>query len=219
MASVAPALGSSMMPGLSSAPTPFQLPLALPRGFSALEQRLPVSGLLLNLLSRTACIDFASPGVEERLHQLLFDLVIQTAGAALSPQPVHPIQGHLRVACVCLTIFQGQRANGQCFSRDSKYQDGLTAAWSEAVLLDKQALSEPKAAEASLWAVFMISVTTGATIDFFQQQIQGLLNDLQLRYWEQVRKVLLDFIYPVSFLDESCKSFYQNLQPMQMVPV
>lgn len=36
------------------------------------------------------------------------------------------------------------------------------------------------------------------------------------RYWEQVRKVLLDFIYPVSFLDEPCKTFYQHLREIPM---
>ncbi|KAK0837403.1 hypothetical protein LTS02_017972 [Friedmanniomyces endolithicus] len=152
---------------------------------------------MLGLISRTACIDFASPGVEQRLHQLLFDLIANVAGAALTTQPGHPLQSHLRVACTCLTIFQGQRANGQVFAQDQKYQVGLEAAWSEAMLLDQTALDEPKSAEASLWAVFMIMVTTGATATFFHKQLHGLLQDLQLRYWEQVRKVLLDFIYPV----------------------
>ncbi|EMD00373.1 hypothetical protein BAUCODRAFT_162229 [Baudoinia panamericana UAMH 10762] len=188
------------------------LPLALPRGFAALQQRITVSDALLGLLSRTACIDFASPGVEQRLHQLLFDLIANIAGSALALQPCHPIQAHLRVACTCLTIFQGQRANGQVFAQDRKYQYGLEAAWSEAILLDQRALSEPKAAEASLWAVFMITVTTGSTATFFHQQLFNLLQDLQLQYWEQVRKVLLDFIYPVSFLDEPCKVFYDSLR-------
>ncbi len=152
---------------------------------------------MLGLISRTACIDFASPGVEQRLHQLLFDLIANVAGAALTTQPGHPLQSHLRVACTCLTIFQGQRANGEVFAQDQKYQVGLEAAWSEAMLLDQTALDEPKSAEASLWAVFMIMVTTGATATFFHKQLHGLLQDLQLRYWEQVRKVLLDFIYPV----------------------
>ncbi|KAK1053229.1 hypothetical protein LTR74_016328 [Friedmanniomyces endolithicus] len=190
----------------------FQLPVALPRGFATLQQRIPVSEAMLGLLSRTACIDFASPGVEQRLHQLLFDLIANVAGAALTTQPGHPLQSHLRVACTCLTIFQGQRENGQVFAQDQRYQVGLEAAWSEAMLLDQTALDEPKSAEASLWAVFMIMVTTGATATFFHKQLHGLLQDLQLRYWEQVRKVLLDFIYPVSFLDELCKSLYDTLQ-------
>jgi thiamine transporter ThiT len=78
------------------------------------------------------------------------------------------------------------------------------------------ALAEPKSAEASLWAVFIISVTTGATAGFFHQLLQGLFQDLQLRSWFQVRNILLDFIYPVSFLDEPCKSYFDSLQPMQV---
>ena len=201
------------------APGKFQLPLALPRGFTVLQQRIAISESMLGLLSRTACVDFSSPGVEKRLHQLLFDLIINIAGSALpipTAQKTHPLQSHLRVACVCLTIFQGQRANGQVFAEDSKYQVGLNAAWSEATMLDKTALDEPKSAEASLWVMFMITVTTGATATFFQQQVLALLRDLQLSYWEQVRKVLLDFIYPVSFLDAPCKTFYESLHQAQV---
>jgi hypothetical protein len=194
----------------------FQLPLALPRGFTMLQQKLDISDTMIGLLSRTACVDFASPGVEERLHHLLFDLIIKAGTLGLLAQTGHPIQGHLRIAATCLTIFQGQRANGAVFAEDKKYDIGLEAAWSEARLLDPSPLAEPKAAEASLWAVFIISVTTGATEDFFHQQLHGLLQDLQLRYWEQVRKVLLDFIYPVSFLDERCKLFYDNLHQAQV---
>jgi hypothetical protein len=194
-----------------------QLPIALPKGFTVLQSKIPVSAGMLSLLSRTACIDFASPGAEQRLHQLLFDLIVSVAGSALTPDFGHPLQGHLRVACTCLTIFQGQRANGQVFAHDAKYQVGLEAAWSEATMLDKAALDEPKSAEASLWAVFIIIVTTGATANFFHNQLQGLLRDLQLQYWSEVRKVLLDFIYPVSFLDAPCKSFYESLQSIQAV--
>lgn len=195
------------------------LPFALPRGFAALQQRIPIDDMMVGLMSRTACIDFASPGVDQRLHQLLFDLIVSAAGLGFSAQTGHPIQGHLRVACTCLTIFQGQRATGAIFAQDNKYQIGLSAAWSEAVLLDPQALAEPKSAEASLWAVFIISVTTGATANFFHHALYRLLRDLQLRYWEQVRKVLLDFIYPVSFLDEPCKHFYNNLRDLRVATV
>lgn len=194
----------------------FLLPLALPRGFTRLQQQIALSPVMIDLLSRTACIDFASPGVEQRLHQLLFDLITNAAGTAIGILPGHPIQGHLRVACTCLTIFQGQRADGQLFAQDHKYQLGLEAAWSQATLLDPTALDEPKSAEASLWAVFMITVTTGATATYFHPQLHGIMQYLQLRAWEQVRKVLLDFIYPVSFLDEPCRSFYHSLQPSQM---
>ena len=195
----------------------FKLPVALPKGFTALQQRIPVSEAMIDLLSRTACVDFASPGVENRLHQLLFDLIVKGDVLGLPMRSGHPIQGHLRIACTCLTIFQGQRANGQIFAQDHKYQVGLEAAWSEATLLSFHSLAEPKSAEASLWALFIISVTTGASANFFQQTMQGLLQDLQLRYWEQVRRVLLDFIYPVSFLDEPCKHFYDSFRPVQAV--
>nr|POE88346.1 hypothetical protein CFP56_11575 [Quercus suber] len=84
-----------------------RLPVALPRGFAALQQRIQISRAMLELLSRTACVDLASPGVERRLHQLLFDLVIVSAGTALSSVPAngHPIQGHLRVVCFMRTAF------------------------------------------------------------------------------------------------------------------
>lgn len=157
-----------------------QLPMALPRGFAVLQQRLPVSDALLQLLTRTACVDFASPGVEQRLHQLLFDLIVFSGVSSFTSQSSLPVQGHLRIACTCLTIFQGQRANGQLFAHDQKYQVGLEAAWSEVTTLDANALAEPKSAEASLWAVFIISVTTGATASYFRQQLQNLLRDLQL---------------------------------------
>ncbi|TKA23885.1 hypothetical protein B0A50_07020 [Salinomyces thailandicus] len=194
----------------------FQLPLALPRGFAALQQRIPISDTLTGLLSRAACVDFGSPGVENRLHELLFDLIVRGAELGLAMPQGPSIQKHLRIACTCLTIFQGQRANGAVFAQDQRYQIGLEAAWSEATLLDQEALAEPKSAEASLWAVFIISVTTGATANFFHRSLYGLLRDLQLRYWEQVRRVLLDFIYPVSFLDEPCKHFYDSVLKMQV---
>ncbi|KAK5111020.1 hypothetical protein LTR62_005395 [Meristemomyces frigidus] len=196
----------------------FQLPLALPKGFTVLAQRIEISSTMLSLLQRTSCVDFSSPGVEQRLHTLLFDLIINLAGSALplpTGQESHPLQGHLRVTCVCLTIYQGQRANGQVFAQDNNYNLGLDAAFAEATMLDKRALDEPKSAEASLWLMIMLTVTTGATATFFHSQILSLLRDLQLRYWEQVRKVLLDFIYPVSFLEAPCRSFYESLLRVQ----
>lgn len=208
---------SAIGPQSSGDGSKLQLPMALPRGFVALQQRIPIADSMLGLLTRTACIDFASPGVEQRLHQLLLDLIIKGAALGFALQSGHPVQGHLRVACACLTIFQGQRANGAIFAQDHKYQVGLEAAWSEAVLLDRNALSEPKAAEVALWAVFIISVTTGATANFFHQALHRLLQDLQIDHWEQVRRVLLNYIYPVSFLDEPCKAFYSNLRSFQAV--
>lgn len=207
--------GLSSLAGMQSEPARPQLPQAVPRGFTTLQQRIQISDTVIVLVGRTSCFDFGSVGVEERLNQLLFDIIISHAKALLTPilVPGHAIQGHLRIACTCLTIFQGQRADGSVFAHDAKYQNGLEAAWSEATLLDLNALVEPKSAEASLWAVFIISVTTGATAGFFHQLLQGLFQDLQLRSWSQVRNILLDFIYPVSFLDAPCKSYFDNLQP------
>ncbi|CAK3896278.1 Hypothetical predicted protein [Lecanosticta acicola] len=197
-----------------------RLPVALPRGFANLQQRIAISDAFLVIISRTACFDFASPGVENRLHELLFDIVMTSATATLAntTQPGHSIQSHLRIACTCLTIFQGQRADGMAFAHDQKYSFGLEAAWSEATVLDQNALKEPKSAEAALWSLFIISVTCNSTVHLlhFQQLLWGLLQDLQLRYWEQVRNVLLDFIYPGSFLDEPCKAFYDQLQNGQV---
>lgn len=213
-ATLGSALGSIAGVGLhASDPGRLQLPLAMPRGFAALQQRIDISGDLAVLLSRTSCFDFGSPGVEERLQQLLSDLIVGHAKAILSPIPTpgHPIQGHLRIACTCLTIFQGQRADGAVFTENS-YQTGLDAAWSEATLLDQAALADSKSADASLWAIFIINVTTGSTTEFYHRLLHQLLQDLDLRYWSQVRSTLLNFIYPVSFLDEPCKSFFENLQ-------
>lgn len=195
-----------------------QLPGVVPRGFATLQKRVQIPDNITILLSRTSCFDFASPGVEERLHQLLFDLIVGQIKAALSPisLPGHPIQGHLRVACTCLTIFQGQRADGQVFAQEPKYQDGLEAAWSEATLLDQNALTEPKSAEASLWAVFIISVTTGSTADFFHRLLHNLFDDLQLKQWSQVRSILMDFIYPGSFLDGPCQSFFDKVSALKI---
>ena len=215
--------GSISTPGGgSNDPGPLQLPRALPRGFGVLNQRIPLSDPLLGLLTRTSCFDFGSPGVEERIHGLLFDLIIGYLKAAFSPLAPSgpPVQDHLRIACTCLTIFQGQRANGQIFAHEPTYDKGLEAAWSEVKLLDQQALADSRSAEASLWAVFIISVTTGTPEgegdaskgSFFHRLLQGLLEDLQLQYWSDVRRILLDFIYPVSFLDEPCKAFWEKVQ-------
>lgn len=198
-----------------------RLPIALPKGFANLQKRISISDGFLVLLSRTACFDYGSPGVENRLNSLLFDIVMTTATMTVA-QPGqaanHPIQSHLRLACACLTIFQGQRADGATFAGNEKYNLGYQAAWAEATLLDQDALKEPKSAEAALWAVFIISVTCGSTVNFFHRLLHELMGSLQLKYWEQVRNVLLDFIYPGSFLDEPCKQFYNKLQAAQ-IPV
>lgn len=197
-----------------------QLPLAVPRGFATLRQRVDISAEFLTLISRTACFDFGSPGVESRLHQLILDLIVSSAGAATSnlPVPGHPIQGHLRIACTCLTIFQGQRADGKKIAGAAEYDAGLTAAWSEVVTMDQGALSEPKTAQASLWAVFIISVTTGAgaAASIFHQLLHTLFQDLNVQIWEHVRGILLEFIFPVSFLDEPCKNFFHGLQDLRI---
>ncbi|EME48571.1 hypothetical protein DOTSEDRAFT_67574 [Dothistroma septosporum NZE10] len=194
-----------------------RLPVALPRGFVALQGRIQISDPFLVLLSRTACIDFGSPGAETRLHELLFDIVMTSATTSMAntDRPGHPIQNHLRIACTCLTIFQGQRADGQAFAFDQRYNTGLEAAWAEVIVLDQDVLKEPKSAEAALWAIFVISVTCGSTMTFYHQLLGGLMQDLQLQYWEQVRNVLIDFIYPGSFLDAPCKQFYDSLKSVQ----
>lgn len=197
-----------------------QLPLAVPRGFATLKQRVDISSEFLTLISRTACFDFGSPGVESRLHQLILDLILSSAGAALSGLaiPGHAIQGHLRIACTCLTIFQGQRANGKNFAEDPKYHAGLMAAWSEVTMMDQGALTEPKTAQASIWAIIIISVTTGAgaAAKIFHQLLHTLFQDLNVQAWEHVRSILLEFIFPVSFLDEPCKRFFHGLQDLRI---
>lgn len=191
-----------------------RLPIALPRGFINLRAQIHISDAFLVLLSRTACFDFGSPGVESRLHELLYDTVMTSATATIPnvADTGHPLESHLRIACTCLTIFQGQRADGQSFAYDQKYNTGFEAAWAEVTVLDQNALKEPKTAEAALWCVLIISVTCGGPISFFREILSSLLRDLQLQYWDEVRRVLLDFIYPGSFLDEPCKQFFELLQ-------
>ena len=41
-------------------------------------------------------------------------------------------------------------------------------------------------------------------------------NNLNVQDWEHVRSILLDFIFPVSFLDEPCKRFFQSLQELRI---
>ncbi|SMR51136.1 unnamed protein product [Zymoseptoria tritici ST99CH_1E4] len=197
-----------------------KLPAALPKGFAALERRVRLSDTFLQQLQRTACFDFGSPGVDHRLNQLLFDIVMTEAASylpnATSP-PAHPIQGHLRIACACLTIVQGQQTEGSKFAEDEKYAWGLQAAWLEVTTLDQNALREPKSPEAALWAIFIISVTCGSTVHFFGQVIMGLLEEMQLRRWEEVRSLLINFIYPGSYLEAPCKQFYEQLQQGNIV--
>lgn len=197
-----------------------RLPMAVPRGFAHLGQRVDMSTEFTRLISRTACFDFGSPGVESRLHMLLFDLILSSAGASMANMgtPGHPIQAFLRVACTCLTIFQGQRADGQAFADDPNYNAGLVAAWSEVLTMDQAALREPKTAQASLWAIFIISVTTGAdaTVRLFHSVLHSLLSDLNLKAWHDVRTTLLEFIFPVSFLDEPCQRFLNGLHELHI---
>ena len=196
-----------------------RLPLALPRGFVALQQRLQLPDVFLAIVSRTACFDYASPGIEIRLNELLFDIVMASTptGAGDPSPPSDPIQSHLRIACTCLAIFQGQRADGAVFARDRKYHSGLEAALAETMLLEPPGRQEPEAAEAALWAIFIISVTTGSMPNLFSEHLRTLFQDLHLDYWEQVRAVLLKFIYPGSYLDEPCKVFYEKLHNAQRV--
>lgn len=211
-------LSAMLDPGTPAGEHRPQLPVAVPPGVTQLQQRIRMSENFVTLMGRTSFFDFDSPGVQERLHQLLFDLIVgYTVGTnTFSPSLLgHPVQDYLRIACVCLTIFQGQRANGAVFANQERYEHGLVEAWSEAMLLDQQALREPKAAEASLWAIFIISVTTNASVDAFLPLLHGLLQDLQLENWQGVRSTLLDFILPVSFLDEPCRAFYTSVRQRQ----
>jgi len=194
--------------------------MAVPRGFAQLGQRIDMSGEFLKLISRTACFDFGSPGVESRLHMLLLDLILSSAGASMGNMdiPGHPIQAFLRIACTCLTIFQGQRAGGQAFADDPKYNAGLVAAWAEALTMNQAALREPKTAQVALWAIFIISVTTGADVTrrLFHSVLHSILSDLNLSAWNDVRVTLLEFIFPVSFLDEPCQRFLSELQELRI---
>lgn len=218
MSSGAPSSGSPSH-GLRT-DTGRQLPMAVPRGFAQLGQRVDMSGDFVKLISRTACFDFGSPGVESRLHMLLSDLISSSAGASMANMviPGHPVQAFLRIACTCLTIFQGQRADGQTFADDPKYNAGLGAAWAEVLTMDQAALTEPKTAQVSLWAIFIISVTTGAdsTVRLFHSALHNLMSDLNLKGWIDVRTTLLEFIFPVSFLDEPCRRYYDGLQQLRI---
>lgn len=197
-----------------------RLPIALPRGFTTLQSRIPIPDGFMVLLSRTACFDYASTGVEKRLNELLFDIVVSSATAQMingQETSEHPIQKLLRLACVCLTIFQGQRADGAMFAGNQKYNLGLQAAWDEALVLDQEVLKDQKSAEAALWAIFVISVTCGSTLQLFHRVLRALMQDLQLVQWNQVRNVLLDFIYPGSFIDAPMQQFYQKLHSGQTI--
>lgn len=122
----------------------------------------------------------------------------------------HPIEEYLRIASACLAIRSCQRTEGLEYAQDAKYQSGLEAAWQEAVALDQEGLRDAKSAEAALWAVFIISVTCGSAAHF-SQLISGLLHDLRLASWNDVRSVLINFNYPVTTLDHHCKNFYDRL--------
>lgn len=165
------------------------------------------------------------------MHQLLLDVILTFTINTTTTVPSlpfhhptasgHPIQSHIRIACASLTIYQGWRADGAFLTSEKAYKSGLDAAWLEVTMLDQNALSplmEPHTAPASLWAVFIISVTTGAsaTAGLFHDLLRQLFEFLDLRRWEQVRGVLLDFIYPVSFLDQPCKEFWLKLCEMRV---
>lgn len=204
-----------------------QLPITLPRGFAALHTRIPLPNSFLALLSRSACFDYDSPGVSHRLNQLLFDIVMSTAtsGAVTAAtsalldtsQPTHhPIQSHLRVASACLAIWSCQRSEGSVIGQSSKYTSGFEAAWEEALELDQEVFKDADAAEAALWAVFIITVTCGCAA-FFNQQILDLMHDLRLACWGDVRSVLVNYNYPVTTLDQPCRDFYERLLAGQTV--
>ncbi|KAF2486626.1 hypothetical protein BDY17DRAFT_321403 [Neohortaea acidophila] len=188
-----------------------QLPLAIPRGFVTLQSRVYISESLMALLSRTSCFDFISQGTETRLQQLLVDLTFRSHEQTAAGACDSPLQDYLRIACISMSIYQGQHTDAAVFARDDRYQRGLEAAWSEAWLLDRNALRTPQSAEASLWAVFIISVTTGTSSNLFRPLLCTLLQDLHLSSWVEVRSVLLGFIYPVSLFDGPCRMLYDAL--------
>ena len=190
------------------------LPLALPKGFADLRRQISIDDGLITLISRNACFPFAGPGVGFRIQALLAETILsrpQNGAGGIVEWAGHPIESYLRVACVCLTIFQGQRAGGQELAQDPRYNVGLDACWTETMGLDPSPLRDPNAAEAAIWVMFIISVTCAPQANGFRELLRYLLDQHQIRYWENVRHLLSNFIYPASFLDVPCKQFYDSL--------
>lgn len=185
------------------------LPIVLPSGFKDLRHEVPMEGTLLVLMSRTACFDFGGPNVESRLQILLCELV--DSGVSDDFAQFHPIQNYLRLACVCLVIFQGQRADGREFANDRRYDDGLRLAWEEAKHLNPMALRDRATVRASLWAVFIISATFGYHLDGFARSLLAILDELRLHSWPDLQEIFVRFIYPGSLLEEPCKGLYEAL--------
>jgi hypothetical protein len=188
----------------------FELPIAVPRGFAELQRSGSINDALGLLVGRTACFNFGGPGAKRRLQTLLRDLVMST-GERITSRSVQRIHQYVRIACVCLTIYQSQRASGQEVVQNPHYQIGLEAAWQEANTLDPGDLQDPSTAQVLLWAGTMVSLTYGAPIASLNPLVPLLCKYLQLETWETQRQLLSTFIYPASFLDASCRQLFEDL--------
>jgi hypothetical protein len=196
--------------GLEREAARFELPIAVPRGFADLQRSGSISDALGALVGRTACFNFGGPGAKRRLQTLLRDLVIST-GHRNASRSVQRIHEYVRIACVCLTIFQSQRASGQEVVQNPHYRIGLEAAWQEANTLDPGDLQDPSTAQVLLWAGTMISLTYGAPIASLNPLVPLICEYLQLQTWETQRQLLSTFIYPASFLDARCRQLFDDL--------
>jgi len=188
----------------------FELPIAVPRGFAELQRSGSINDALGLLVGRTACFNFGGPGAKRRLQALLRDLVLST-GQWSASRSVQRIHEYVRIACVCLTIFQSQRASGQEVVQNPHYQMGLEAAWQEANTLDPGDLQDRSTAQVLLWAGTMVILTCGAPVVSLNPLVPLLCEYLQLETWETQRQLLSTFIYPASFLDARCRQLFEEL--------
>ncbi|KAK6441943.1 hypothetical protein LTR95_001831 [Oleoguttula sp. CCFEE 5521] len=192
------------------------LPLAVPRGFTDLAQRLELSADFLMLVSRTACFDFVSTGVDVRLGRLVSDQVQLISDVAATTVPRHNnlVERNMTLACTCVAMYQTETPGQNSAGANARYSDGLFAAWSEARIIDQRSLRDPNALRASLWCVVVICVTTRGTAEpsIFYGVVGDLLRDLNISSWEQLRAMLLDFIYPGTTLDEPTRRFYDEIR-------
>ena len=190
-----------------------QLPAAIPSGFLELQRRTSVCKELIELTGRTACFDYVSVGVEARLVHLLQDLISHSMARQISfdASSDRSIESYICIACICLTLFQGQRTGGPLSEYRESLAEGLASAWHDARALNSEPLLERHVAEAALWAVFMIVVTTGAPLGGCPTTSLVLLERLQLGSWAVLREMLLGFVFPVSFMDLHCQALYDTI--------
>jgi hypothetical protein len=188
----------------------FELPIAVPRGFAELQRSGSINDALVVLVGRTACFNFGGPGAKRRVQALLRD-VVMLSGQEISSRPAQRVHQYVRLACVCLTLFQSQRASGQEIAQNPQYRAGLDAAWQEAVALDPGDLQNPSTAQVLLWAGTIISLTCGALPAPLNPLLRLLCEYLELKSWEALRHLLSIFIYPASFLDASCRQFFEDV--------